>query len=258
MILLLIVSLLFTQTPASSASVDEKSQEIINHAIESLGGQKYLGVQTIIGKGFYTTFKDGMSQIPARFLDYIQYPDHERTEFSGAGIRTIQTNAGDTGWMFDGAVKKISDQSPKQVEDFKQAIRTSLEYLLRGYWKKDGGKITYVGRREAGVGKRNETIRLVFPDDWWIEYEFGARDGLPAKIIYKREHKDMDSGDVVLMTEEDQLFKFITVDGITAPWVVDHFINGKQTSRINYESVQYNQKFPDNLFSKPADVKSIK
>src|SRR4051794_38292470 len=103
MILLLIISLLFAQTPASS--VDEKSQEIINHAIESLGGQKYLGVQTVIGKGFYTTFKDGMSQIPARFLDYIQYPDHERTEFSGAGIRTIQTNAGDTGWMFDGAVK---------------------------------------------------------------------------------------------------------------------------------------------------------
>ena len=256
MILLLIVSLLFAQTPASS--VDEKSQEIINRAIESLGGQKYLGVQTVIGKGFYTTFKDGTSQIPARFLDYIQYPDHERTEFSGAGIRTIQTNAGDTGWMFDGAVKKISDQTPKQVEDFKQAIRTSLEYLLRGYWKKDGGKITYAGRREAGVGKRNETIRLAFPDDWWIEYEFGARDGLPAKIIYKRERKDMDSGDVVWMTEEDQLFKFITVDGVTAPWVIDHFVNNKQTSRISYESVQYNQKFADNLFAKPADVKSIK
>jgi outer membrane lipoprotein-sorting protein len=68
----------------------------------------------------------------------------------------------------------------------------------------------------------------------------------------------MDSGDVVLMTEEDQLLKFITVDGVTAPWVVDHFINGKQTSRINYESVQYNQKFADSLFAKPADVKSIK
>ena len=256
MILLLIVSLIFEKTPASS--FDEKSHEIINRAIESLGGQKYLGVQTVIGKGFYTTFKDGTSQIPARFLDYIQYPDHERTEFSGAGIRTIQTNAGDTGWMFDGAVKKISDQTPKQVEDFKQAIRTSLEYLLRGYWKKDGGKITYAGRREAGVGKRNETIRLAFPDDWWIEYEFGARDGLPAKIIYKRERKDMDSGDVVWMTEEDQLFKFITVDGVTAPWVVDHYVNGKQTSRINYESVLYNQRFADNLFTKPADVKSIK
>jgi len=258
MILLLIACLVFTQTPAQSSSVDEKSQQIIDRAIETLGGQKYLGVQTVIGKGFYTSYKDGISQIPARFLDYIAYPDRERTEFMGAGIRTIQTNTGDSGWMFDGAVKKISDQTPAQVEDFKQAMRTSLEYLLRGYWKKEGGKITYVGRREAGLAKRNETIRLVYPDDFWIEYEFGAKDGFPAKIIYKRERKDPDSGDMVQVTEEDQLFKFITIDGVTAPWVIDHFINAKQTSRVNYESVQYNQRFADNLFAKPADVKSIK
>ena len=259
MILLLILSLLVAQTPAPPAtSVDEKSQQIIDHAIEVLGGQKYLGVQTVIGKGFYTTFKDGMSQLPARFLDYISYPDSERTEFTGAGIKTIQTNFGNTGWTFDGAVKKISDQSPAQVADFKQAIKTSLEYLLKGYWKKEGGKITYVGRREAGLAKRNETIRLTYPDGWWIEYEFGAKDFLPAKIIYKRQRKDMDSGDMVEVTEEDQLLKFITIDGVTAPWVVDHFVNAKQTSRINYESVQYNQRLPENIFAKPADIKAIK
>lgn len=256
MILLLILSLIFTQTPASS--VDQKSQEIIDRAIGTLGGQKYLGLQTVIGKGFYTSFKDGISQIPARFLDYIAFPDRERTEFTGAGIKTIQTNSGDTGWMFDGTYKKISEQTPAQVEDFKQTLRTNLEYLLRGYWKKDGGKITYAGRREAGVGNRNEAIRLTFPDDTWIEYEFGARDGMPAKIIYKRERKDMDSGDMVMMTEEDHLFKFITIDGITAPWVIDHFVNGKQSSRVNYESVQYNQRLADNLFAKPTDVKSLK
>jgi hypothetical protein len=259
MILVLILSLFFAQTPApASASVDEKAQQIIDRAIEALGGQKYLRVQSVIGKGFYTTYRDGVTQIPARFLDYIYYPDSERTEFTSDGIRTIQTNVGDTGWLFDGAVKKISDQSPAQVEDFKRSMKTSLEYVLRGNWKKDGGTVTYVGRREAGVGKRNEAIRLTDPNGFWVEYEFGARDGLPAKIIYKRMRKDPDSGDMVETTEEDQLLKFIQVDGVTAPWVVDHFVNGKQTSRINYESVQYNQSFPNNLFAKPADVKSIK
>lgn len=260
MILLLALSLLLAQTPASppASSVDEKSQQIIDHAIEVLGGQKYVAVQTVIGKGFYTTYKDGFSQIPARFLDYISYPDSERTEFTGAGIRTIQTNSGNTGWQFDGGVKKISDQTPAQVEEFKRAFKTGLEYLLKGYWKKEGGKITYVGRREAGLAKRNETIRLTYPDGWWIEYEFGARDYFPSKIIYKRERKDPDSGDVVEVNEEDQFFKFITIDGVTAPWVIDHYVNGKQTSRVNYESVQYNQRFAENLFAKPADVKSIK
>ena len=255
MILVLILSLLFAQTPAS---IDDKSQQVIDRAIEALGGANYLNVQTVTAKGFYTTFRDGMSQLPARFLDYIAYPDRERTEFSGAGIRTIQTNVGDTGWMFDGAVKKISEQTPAQVEDFKRTMKTGLENLLRGWWKKDGGKITYAGRREAGLAKRNETIRLTYPDGFWIEYEFGAKDFLPAKIIYKRSRKDPDTGDMVETTEEDQLLKFIAIEGVTAPWVVDHFVNGKQTSRLNYEQVQYNQRFPDTLFAKPDNVKSIK
>src|SRR5215204_3597961 len=143
MILLLILSLVFAQTPAPSASVDPKAQQIMDRAIEVLGGANYLNVQTVIGKGFYTIFNDGVSQIPSRFLDYISYPDRERTEFTTAGIRTIQTNVGDTGWMFDGAVKKISEQTPPQVEDFKRTMKTGLENLLRGWWKKDGGKITY-------------------------------------------------------------------------------------------------------------------
>lgn len=258
MVFLLILSLLFVQTPAPTVSVDEKSQQIIDRAIVTVGGPKYLGVKTVISKGFFTAFKDGMTQLPARFLDYIDYPDHERTEFNGGGIRTIQTNTGDTGWIYDGGPKKISDQKPAQIEEFKRSIRTSLEFLLRGYWKKEGGKIAYVGRREAGLAKRNETIRLTLPDGYMIEYEFGAKDNLPAKIIYKRQRRDPDSGDMVETTEEDQFLKFIEMDGVTSAWVIDHYINGHQSSRINYESVQYNQTFPSDLFTKPANIKAIK
>lgn len=242
----------------ADATADEKSQLIINRAIEALGGANYLNVKTVIGKGFYTTIRDGEAQLPTRFLDYIIYPDRERTEFISLGIKSIQTNTGNTGWMFDGAVKKLSDQTPTQVEEFKRVMRTSVENLLRGWWQKEGGKVVYVGRREAGLAKRNEAIRLTYPNGLWVEYEFGARDGLPAKIIYKRLRKDPDSGDEVETNEEDQLLKFINIQGIWAPWVIDHFINGKQVTRINYEGVQYNQPVDDAIFAKPADVKKIK
>jgi outer membrane lipoprotein-sorting protein len=243
---------------APAASIDEKSQQILNRAIEVLGGSNYLNVKTVIGKGFYTTFHDEVSQVPARFLDYIAYPDRERTEFSGAGIKTIQTNDGDTGWLYDGGVRKITDQSPEQVQEFKRAMRTNVENLLRGWWKKEGGKVAYVGRREAGLAKRNDTVRLTYPNGFWIEYEFGVRDGLPAKIIYKSSRKNMDTGNMEETTEEDRLLKPIEINGITAPWVIDHFVNGKQTARVSYESVQYNQQLPDSLFAKPDDVKKIK
>jgi hypothetical protein len=165
---------------------------------------------------------------------------------------------GDTGWLFDGATKNISDQKGPQIEDFKRGIRASMENILRGWWQKEGGKVAYVGRREAGLAKRNETVRLTYPDSFWVEYEFGAKDGMPAKIIYKRSRKNPDSGDVEETTEEDRLEKPITIDGVTSPWVVDHFTNGTQITRINYESVQYNQTLADSLFAKPDNVKSIK
>lgn len=255
---ILSVFLLLVVPTSKAQTVDEKSQAIINKALEVVGGQTYLNVQNVVGRGFYSEFKENVPQVPLKFVDYLVYPNRERTEFTQSGIKTIQTNDGDTGWMFDGGPKKISDQKPAQIEEFKRTMRTTVENLLKGWWRNEGGKVTYVGRREAGLAKRNEAVRLTYPDGFWIEYEFGARDYLPAKVIYKRSRKDLDSGDMVETTEEDVLLKFITEAGVTAPWVIDHYVNGKQTSRVNYEQIQYNQRIPDSLFAKPADVKSIK
>ena len=62
-----------TQTTASAPEnpIDEKSQQIIDKAIEVLGGQAYLNVKSIVGKGFFSPFHEGASMPPARFLDYI-------------------------------------------------------------------------------------------------------------------------------------------------------------------------------------------
>jgi hypothetical protein len=244
--------------PESSLSSEQKAEQIANRAIEAIGGGNYLNVRTIIGRGLFTPFHDGVSGLPSKFVDYIVYPDKERTEFVGGGARTIQTNFGDQGWIFDGAAKTLKDQKPDQIEDFKFGIRTSIDYLLRGMWRKEGAKLSYVGRREAGLAKRNETIRLTYPDGFWLEYEFGSKDGLPAKVIYMRKHKNLDSGEMEEAEEEDRLQTPITVQGITAPWVIDHYIAGRQTSRINYEAIDYNHPIPDSLFTKPATVKGLK
>jgi len=246
------------QNASKDATSDQKAEQIVQRAIEVLGAGSYLNVRTIIGRGFFTPFHDGVSQVPLKFVDYIVYPDKERTEFTSNGVRTIQVNFGDQGWIFDGAVKTLNDQKPAQIEDFKFSFRASVETILRGGWRKDGAKLSYVGRREAGLAKRNETVRLTYPDGFWLEYEFAAKEGLPAKIIYMRKHKNMDSGEMEETIEEDRLEKPITIDGITAPWVIDHFISGKQTSRINYESIEYNKPVPDSLFTKPASIKGLK
>ena len=77
-------------------------------------------------------------------------------------------------------------------------------------------------------------------------------------MIYKTTRKKPDSDETEEITEEDRLAKPITIAGITAPWVIDHFTNGIQTSRIAYKSIEYDRPLADALFAKPANIKGLK
>ena len=239
-------------------TADEKAEKIVQKAVQAMGGDRYLNVKTIIARGFFTDYHDGVSGIPHRFVDYIVYPNKERTEFGGGGQRLIQTNDRDKGWVYDGAALTLKDQTAEQLEEFRLSTRTGVENLLRGGWRTQGAKLSYMGRREAGLARRNETVRLTYADGFWIEYEFAAADGLPAKILYQRKVKKPDSDETEEVPEEDRMYKPITLEGIVANYVIDHFRNGLQTSRTNYESVEFNKPIADSLFTKPANFKAVK
>lgn len=248
--------LCFAQSEKASTT-DDKAEQIVQGALKAVGGDRYLQVKTQIGRGFFTDFRDGVSGIPSKFVDYISFPDKERTEFTGGGARIIQTNFRDGGWIYDGAALTLKDQTPQQLEEFKLVMRVSVENLLRGWWRQQGATLSYVGRREAGIGRRNETVRLTYPDEFWIEYEF-ADDNLPAKILYQRKLKNRDTEEIEAIKEEDRLHKRVTIDGVTAPFIVDHYRNGIQTSRIAFDTIEYNKPIADSLFAKPANIKAIK
>ncbi|HZG52378.1 MAG TPA: hypothetical protein VEZ40_09590 [Pyrinomonadaceae bacterium] len=242
-----------TTTPQQPMANDEKAEQIVRRAIEAQGGSTFLAVRTIIGRGYYTPFDKGISLLPQSFIDYLVFPDRERTEFRGARGRNIQTNAAGGGWLYESSTQTLVDMKTEQLEDFRLAMRTSTDNLLRGWWRKEGARLTYLGRREAGLAKRNEAVRLTYPDGFTVDYELGAKDGLPAKTFYKRKNAD---GEEVM--EEDRYASYQVIAGLTVPFVIDHFRAGVQSSRINYDSVEFNAAIPDTLFAKPASIKAIK
>ena len=239
---------------AQAAKADEKALAVLARAVEALGGPAYVGVRTVVSKGYFTPFRDGQSGIPTTFRDYLVYPDRERTEFKGGGVNFLQVNTGETDWAFDGKKKQLADVTPEQVENFRTAMRTSIDNLPRGWWRAEGASLAYVGRREAGLARRNEVVRLTYPDGFEAEFEFDARDGLPAKVIYKRPGEE--EGERV--EEEDRYAQFIAIEGVRMPFVIDHYRAGVQSSRVNYDRIELNRPVPDSLFAKPADVKAIK
>ena len=242
---------------AGAAVSDEKAEAIVRRAVEAAGGAAFLNVRTVVVRGNYVPYAKGEAGDIVKFLDYIAYPDRERTEFKSRGVLSVQTNVGtganSSGWIFDGMTKSLRDMAPEQIEDFRFVMKTGFDNLLRGWWRKDGAKLSYVGRREAGLARRNETVRLTYPDGFQIDYEIGARDGLPAKVSYKR--KDKEGAE---QPEEDRLFRHMTVAGVTVAFVIDHYRAGVQTSRINYDTVEFNRPTPDSLFAKPASAKAVK
>ena len=240
------------QPTADKTKIDEKAEAVIKKAVENLGGDKYLQVKSQIGRGKFNVLRDGALVSFQSFVDVIVYPGKERTEFKVGGVKNIQTNSGDGGWVFDGAAQTIAEQTAEQVENFKRGIRTSLDYLLRGYWRGQAN-LLYVGKREAGIGKRNEVVKLVFSESFEVEFEFAATDATPVKSRYKRTNPDNEE-----VKEEDRYAQFVDVQGIKAPFIIDHFSGGVQTSRINYETMEFNKAIPDSIFAKPANAKDLK
>lgn len=229
----------------------KKAREVVDRAVKALGGQKYLNVKTQIGEGTFSILRQGKNISYQSFVDVIVYPNKERTDFKVGGSKLIQTNYGDRGWIFDETLETLEDQTESQVENFKLGMRINPDNFLRGAWA-DEAVLSYVGRRQSGVGRRNNVVKLTFNDGFEVEFEFSDK-GLPKKAIYRR----MDSEGREIK-EENRFAQFINIQGIETPFIIDRFTNGVQTSRVNYESVEYNKTIPDSIFQKPADMKAAK
>ena len=235
----------------SSTQPDAQAETVLKEAIQTLGGEKYLNAKSQIGRGKFSTIKDGVNVSFQSFVDVIVFPDKERTEFKGSGLRTVQTNVGASGWVYDGDQDLIKIQNEQQIANFRRGLRTSLDNLLRGGWRGDAA-LTYAGKRQASLGKRNDVLKLTYKDGLVVEFEFDA-DGLPQKAIYKRT-----GGDNEEIKEEDHYAQFVETDGIKAPYIIDHVINGIPTSRINYESLEFNKQVSESVFAKPSNPKELK
>ncbi len=249
--ILLIFAISLSLTGQAVSQTGE-AQAVIDRAVAALGGEKYLAVKTQVGRGKFSIIRDGAIVSFQSFVDVIVFPDKGRTEFKGGGVRAVQTNVGETGWLFDGDNEIIKVQTPQQVENFKRGIRSSIDNLLRGHWRNEA-ELTYVGKRPATLGKRNDVLRLTYEDGFVVEFEISADTGIPAKAIQRKMNADG-----VEIVEEDRYAQFLDFGGIKSPFVIDRFTGGIQTSRINYESVEFNKNIPDSIFEKPSNAKELK
>lgn len=245
------VSAQVTSVPVKPDPQTEKAEAVIARAVERMGGAAYVNAANAVGEGNLSLLNGGRIASYMTFIDVIVFPDRERTDFDESGSKTVQVNDGDTGWIYEEHVERFGDQTESQIEGFKTSIRTHFDYLLRGHWK-GNAELSYVGRRQASLGKRNDVVKLEFEDGFWAEYEFD-NDGTPMKTVFTTPGPDN-----TLLREENRYGRFIKQSGILYPSVVDRYRNDVHVFRATYESLEYNRRIPEDIFVKPADAKKLK
>jgi len=233
----------------TSSESEKRAREVLEAATEALGGQKYLTVKSVIGRGLYSQFNEkGELQALLPFVDYIVYPDRERVEFGKGKQRFIQTNVGESGWIYDGQSRNLRDQKEEEIANFKRGLRRNIDTIMRGRWRAAGVTLRFLGERELWFRQRGEGVEITFPLEGEVtervEVYFDPHTHLPVKLAYDN--------------EEDRFYLYQEFGGIKASMRVDHFKGDLQTARISYDSIEFNAPVDHTLFEKPLRPDKIK
>jgi outer membrane lipoprotein-sorting protein len=232
----------------------ERGVELIKQVVHARGGERFLSYQTITSTGQFTPYDKGMSQIPIPFVDWIVYPDKERTEF-GKGKkknRRIQVNVGKTGWVYDGDAETLKDQTDKQIESHLEGIEFDIDRILRAATKGSGVEVRFAGREEIRPGERADVVEIQLKSGQNAYLWLDRQTHLPMSLIYERNEEGG------LTKNEVRYFQYVDYDSVRFPNIVDFYRDGVQTGRINVQSVKLNAPVNDELFAKPANAKAIK
>jgi len=232
----------------------ERGAELIKQAVQARGGERFLSFNNIMSTGMYTPFQKGLSQIPIQFVDWIVYPDKERTEY-GKGKkkdRRIQVNVGKTGWVYDGDAQTLKDQSDKQIEEHLEGLEYDIDRLLRAAAKGDGVEVGFAGREETRPGERADAVAIRLKSDRTAYLLLDSQTHLPISLSYEK------TEDGALVKQETRYNQYVDYDGVKFPNIVDFFRDNVQMGRVNYQLIKLNTQVTDELFAKPANVKAVK
>ena len=253
--LLMLVVVLIAPT-ASAQDGDDKdparAAALVRDAVKARGGDAFLSVRSVVTRGQYTGYEKGVSGNPASFVDYVVYPGRERTEFGKGDTKVIQTNSETTNWVYEAMQRMIRDQTDEQVKGFQQGLRYDLDNLLRTAANQKGVKLTYLGRREAWKNTFSEAIRVEFDDGGSAVLHFDSRSKLPLMIEYKAITAEG------AVNSESRYYRWVEFGGIQFPTLQDFYRDGKQSARVSYDTVTFNEAVPDKLFVKPGSIKEVK
>lgn len=230
------------EAPPPSSSIAPSAKEVIDRAVEAMGGAAFLNSRNLRTSGrFFAIGEDDRTAGFAPFESTVEFPDKRRFTY-GKGTTVTLINDGERGWQLDryGMIR----QPAEQVRRWRLLNRYSLENLLRVLVNEPGLLIQDAGvdfvdnlpARKIEIFDSNRT-RIVL----YVHRE----KFLPIRIAFRvldpesREWEDY----------ADVYGDYRPIQGIQTPMQMTRYLNGARISQVFRSSVEYNVDYGPDFFT---------
>ncbi len=228
--------------PEQSAA---KAKELIQKAVQALGGSEYLGVRDATCSGRISSFgHSGDLMGYEKFIDYSKLPDKDRSE-NLPKRNIIEIKNGDKGWVLDrGGVSEADEVS---IAEFQEDIKTDIDNVLRDRWKESGTILRYLGPDVVDL-KEADWIEFVDNENRSIRIAFAKATHLPLrKVLVTR-----DPGTRMRSETIEYYSNYHPIGGVIQPFQVTRERNGQKIYQAFIEECKFNTNPSDSLFTKES------
>lgn len=228
--------------PEQSAA---KAKQIIDQAIDALGGDAYLNVRDVTCTGRLGQF-DHSGELTGfgQFIDFTEPPFKDRQE-NLPKRNIVEVYNGDKGWDLDRG--GVSDAPQAELIEFQSNNLKDLDNILRHRIHEPGMVLRYGGPDVVDL-KQVDWVELVDSDNRTIRIAFASATHLPVrKTVESRDPKFQ-----MKTLEIEYYSNYHPIDGIQTPFQVTRERNQMKIFQVFFDKCDYNTNISDSLFTKES------
>jgi hypothetical protein len=221
------------------AESERKAKEILQQAVEALGGYAYLRVEDMVRSGRTFQLRGDELKATGNVQIFEKFPSKTRQEIGSQDL--VQINTGDKGWKIE--YKNVKEQSPEELADFKVTQKHNLDHILRFRLNEEGMRFRYLGKSQLDLDQV-EGVQLIDKSGDKVKIYVSVSTHLPSKMEFQTPGR----GNRWTSDDERIFSNYHTVQGIQVPFSTFRYANGYKVSELQLVSVEINRQLDDSLF----------
>ncbi|MBI1356018.1 MAG: hypothetical protein GC160_16885 [Acidobacteria bacterium] len=253
---------LFLTVPLRSQSAQEQGRQLVQKALQALGGEAFLNLHDQVASGRAYSFYNASVRGLARITVYDRFepmrPDAP-ADWLPVSRREVYTEKGDYYSLFrNGKGWEVTYQGARPLpadvmEKYRLGVQRDFLYFLR-YRRDEKGLYYYSPGMEIVDNVPTDVIEITDYDGETIKVYVRQSDGLPHMGLYTRR----DPKTRIPYEEKTIWSKYKpSGDGATLPWNIRKERDGEEIYEQFAGEMKVNQNFENDVFDLPRGVKEL-